>query len=348
MYKDLNEIIPVFSIIMPVYNVKKYLALSIHSILAQTFGEFELILIDDGSTDGCEKICDEFAEKNKKITVYHQENKGLLAARRAGIKRAKGNYIIHVDSDDLCSVVLLESLKSVIDSYEPDMIIYHYSRLHDDGTVDEIEPIYKNEIKMVPKEEILKIFASTVKLNSMCTKCTNRNKVDIEDDYTGYGRLNMAEDELQSVALIENCETFIYISQPLYYYRINVKSITNVFDKRKGLDSIKAKKRVHKMLIKCYASPSIISGFQKKYIHCINSYILEYAYYAKHKREFYGFRSLLKKEEIKFLDDNAVNLIDRAIYRCCQLDLFIPIKLMSYVHHLHRKGKFQCQIIRKG
>ena len=91
---------PVLSIIVPVYNVEKYLARCIDSILAQTFTDFELILVDDGSPDNCGKICDEYAGKDPRIIVIHKENGGVSSARNHGLDIARGEYITFVDSDD--------------------------------------------------------------------------------------------------------------------------------------------------------------------------------------------------------------------------------------------------------
>ena len=91
---------PVLSIIVPVYNVEKYLARCIDSILAQTFTDFELILVDDGSTDNSGEICDEYAGKDPRIIVIHKENGGVSSARNHGLDIARGEYITFVDSDD--------------------------------------------------------------------------------------------------------------------------------------------------------------------------------------------------------------------------------------------------------
>ena len=92
-----------FSVIVPIYKVEKYLNKCIDSILKQTFQDFELILVDDGSPDKCPKICDEYAKKDKRVRVIHKENAGLVAARNTGIKEAKGDYICYVDGDDWIS-----------------------------------------------------------------------------------------------------------------------------------------------------------------------------------------------------------------------------------------------------
>lgn len=96
------------SIIVPIYNAEQYISKCIESILAQTYRDFELILVDDGSTDMCGKICDEYAKQDSRVHVIHQENKGVSAARNAGISLAKGEYIMFVDSDDFITENMLE------------------------------------------------------------------------------------------------------------------------------------------------------------------------------------------------------------------------------------------------
>ena len=95
---------PKISIIVPVYKVEKYLHKCIDSILAQTFKDFELILVDDGSPDNCGKICDEYAKRDNRIVVVHKENGGQASARNRGINIARGDYIGFVDSDDWIDV----------------------------------------------------------------------------------------------------------------------------------------------------------------------------------------------------------------------------------------------------
>ena len=92
----MNEI----SIIVPIYNVAEYLEECIQSILVQRMNSIEIILVDDGSTDGCAELCDFYAEKDRRIIVIHKENGGLVSARKEGLKRATGKYIAYVDGDD--------------------------------------------------------------------------------------------------------------------------------------------------------------------------------------------------------------------------------------------------------
>ena len=109
------------SVIVPVYNVEPYLRECIDSILSQTYRDFELILVDDGSPDNCGAICDEYAEKDTRIRVIHQENGGLSAARNAGLDIARGEYVTFVDSDDKVSSRYLECLYKMLINNEADV-----------------------------------------------------------------------------------------------------------------------------------------------------------------------------------------------------------------------------------
>lgn len=119
------------SIIIPVYNVKPYLKRCVDSILTQTYKDFELILVDDGSTDGCGVICDDYKKVDSRIRVIHQVNGGLSAARNTGLDSAVGEYILIVDSDDYISPILLEKCLQAIDGY--DLVAFSYQNVDEDG-----------------------------------------------------------------------------------------------------------------------------------------------------------------------------------------------------------------------
>ena len=106
------------SIIIPVYNVEKYLRECLDSILAQSYKDFEIILVDDGSTDSSGNICDEYSMKYENIKVLHKNNNGLSSARNAGLDIAQGEYILFIDSDDVVSPVMLETLMAHVAGYD--------------------------------------------------------------------------------------------------------------------------------------------------------------------------------------------------------------------------------------
>ena len=115
---------PVVSVIIPVYNVEKYLEECIDSVLAQTYQNIEIILVDDGSTDSSGLICDRYAEKNTNISVIHQKNSGLSAARNSGLNKANGDYIYFLDSDDYISADAIEKLFSIAENDKSDIVFF--------------------------------------------------------------------------------------------------------------------------------------------------------------------------------------------------------------------------------
>jgi glycosyltransferase involved in cell wall biosynthesis len=118
--------VPKISIIVPVYKVEQYLKRCVNSILAQTYKDFELILVNDGTPDNCGVICDYFAEQDKRIRVVHKENGGLSSARNAGIEVAEGEYIGFVDSDDWITNDMFEYLLNLIEEYDCDVSSVSY------------------------------------------------------------------------------------------------------------------------------------------------------------------------------------------------------------------------------
>ena len=112
---------PKISIIVPIYNVEKYLDKCVSSILNQTFTDFELLLVDDGSPDRCGEMCDEYAKKDSRVKVIHRKNGGLSAARNSGIDAACGKYIGFIDSDDYIEENMYEHLYDVITKYDADI-----------------------------------------------------------------------------------------------------------------------------------------------------------------------------------------------------------------------------------
>ena len=124
---------PLLSIIVPVYDVERYLPKCIDSILAQTFTDFELILVEDGSPDNCPALCDAAAAKDARIRVIHQKNRGLSAARNAGLDAARGEWIGFVDSDDYIAPEMYEALYKAVQSTGADLALCDYAEVDETG-----------------------------------------------------------------------------------------------------------------------------------------------------------------------------------------------------------------------
>lgn len=130
--------VPEISVIVPIYKVEKYLCRCIDSILAQTYTDFELILVDDGSPDNCGNICDEYAKKDQRIRVIHKKNGGVSSARNSALEVACGEYLTFCDSDDSYSPEWLSNLKDTIIQYSADVVVGNYCKISESNICDKI------------------------------------------------------------------------------------------------------------------------------------------------------------------------------------------------------------------
>ncbi|MBN2903996.1 MAG: glycosyltransferase family 2 protein [Enterococcus sp.] len=123
------------SLIIPIYNASTYLAFSLESLLSQPFQDFELILVDDGSTDASPSICDEYAAKDERIRVLHEPHSGVANSRQVGLEAAKGMYILYVDADDQVDPCMIADMYQVAVDQEADMVLCDYRELTHEGEV---------------------------------------------------------------------------------------------------------------------------------------------------------------------------------------------------------------------
>ena len=119
---------PLLSVVTPVYNMSQYLNHCVSSILDQTFFDFEVLLIDDGSTDQSPYMCDKYADEDTRVRVFHKKNGGIASARNLGIEQAKGEYIVFVDSDDYIHPRMFEYLVNEIEKHNVDIIVFNLKR----------------------------------------------------------------------------------------------------------------------------------------------------------------------------------------------------------------------------
>ena len=225
------------SIIVPVYQVEKYIRQCIDSILAQTFTDFELILVDDGSKDNSGKICDEYAEKDKRIRVIHKENDGLSDARNKGLDNASGNYFMFVDGDDYIAPNMAECLYKKISEAKADIAACNYRYIFEsDGekdfaTENKAEVINANEIFYNRKNERNYGFW-TVAWN----KLYKREK--FKSLSFRFGKYH--EDEFWANDIYQMDIKAVTVSESLYYYRQRGNSIMGNKNIRKCFDIIDA------------------------------------------------------------------------------------------------------------
>ena len=225
------------SVIVPVYKVEKYLPQCIDSILAQTYKDFELILIDDGSPDNCGKMCDEYAQRDARVRVIHQKNGGLSAARNAGIDMAKGEYIAFVDSDDYVSEEYLEKLYSCLVCNNADISICGMLSFFDGKKLDSAESIKKDRTVMTGREACLSIYKMDGRVPVMAWG--KMYKASLFDNIR-YPNGLIHEDDATTPRLFYKAKNVAMFADALYFYRAREDSITNATFSAKRFDGVKA------------------------------------------------------------------------------------------------------------
>jgi glycosyltransferase involved in cell wall biosynthesis len=227
--------LPLISVIVPVYKVEPYLARCIDSILAQTFTDFELILIDDGSPDNCGRICDEYSQKSNRIQVIHKENGGLSSARNAGIDWAFANsnsqWITFIDSDDWIHPQYLELLLSGANSTHTDICICEYTKTSKLSDFEKINNF--NTQELTPEDLFVNHHATSV-----IACCKLYKKSCFENIRYPLGKLH--EDEYTTYKILFEKSSISYLEEPLYFYFTNSNSIMNSEWSPKRLDAIGA------------------------------------------------------------------------------------------------------------
>ncbi len=276
---------PKISVIVPVYNAEKYLRRCIDSILAQTFTDFELLLIDDGSKDKSGEICDEYARKDNRVKVFHKENGGVSSARQCGLDNTTGSYVIHADPDDWCDKDMLELMYANAVSQKADMVICDYWMSLKNREIY----IYQNPQKLEARNVQNKIFRQEL-FGSCWNKLIN---IEIIRKYGIHfpQNINLWEDAFFHCSLLMYNIKISYLNKAFYHYDFHTNTNSMVrnlsknyinqqiafvdyFEKEQNIDPDSLfvtkcaiiEKAFYCNVVPCYEIHLLFENFNKKYI----------------------------------------------------------------------------------
>lgn len=332
---------PKLSIIVPVYNVRQYLNKCVDSILAQTFRDFELIIVDDGSIDGSGEICDEYAKKDSRIKVIHQQNAGQSCARNFGIKFATGDYIGFSDSDDWIEPEMYEKMLKVAETQKADIVICRLQTVSEKGK-DIIEVTgYKEFITMDRWEATREILKDDLMRSYPVNKIYRRSL------FRGitFPLFRYFEDTSTIYKLIYKANKIVTTPYIGYNYRLNPNSTCNNTD----IDYSKKVKREYDNAL----------AFGERYMFCKQDEKLSDVKVVCANKAYMRIRSFihlqahknitLTSKQEKEIDTimNSFELcdlecfswrekIDFLAYKYCKPMLMIYLKILSIVHPLSR------------
>ena len=215
------------SVIVPIYNTEKYLVECVESIRKQTYSNIEIILVDDGSTDASIEICDEFAEKDSRVRVFHKKNEGVAVARNFGIQQSNGQYVVIVDSDDIAVDRMIEVLYTQIKENDADIAVGNYY-IYDESDGNFYYYITDDDycVEVLSSQELIDRQAGAWKWNStafMLTTFKLYKKVLFDDVSFTHGR--RFDDEASTHRLFLRSKKTVFVNDNVYLYRRRSGSI---------------------------------------------------------------------------------------------------------------------------
>lgn len=213
---------PLISVIVPIYNVEKYLEQCIESIMNQTYENLEIILVDDGATDNCPQICDKYADTDKRIKVIHKSNGGLSDARNVGLKIASGEYIGFVDSDDFIEPTMYEKLISGCLTHQVQIATCGRRNVDENG--DSINEMFTiSDVTTFTTKEVINGIITWNKFDvASWDKIYKRDLFKDEQFPVGM----YSEDLVIIPSIIKKCNKVVHVAEALYCYRQRLGSIT--------------------------------------------------------------------------------------------------------------------------
>lgn len=302
------------SIIVPVYNAGEYLQPMINSVLAQTYKNIELILVDDGSTDGSADVCDKAALKDDRITVIHKANEGQSAARNTGLNKASGDIIAFVDHDDILHPQMYELMLISMCQYNVGVCACDFSNVTQDKIAElEFETDQPQTSLILRKEWLHDLFSPTWR-TPVWNKIYKREVL----EGVRFGKLHLGEDNLFSYQVIKQSENVAFVHKPMYFQRMHGDNFEYTGEKY-FTDLLYAKELIlHDVKKSC---KNEYEHFRKLFLYeCVRIF----NYYVKRS----GFEDQ-KKTTLKFIRDNsnALMLSDMPIGHKL---LFTKLRLVSH------------------
>lgn len=220
-----------FYVIIPVYKAENYVSECLDSVLSQTYQNFKIIAVDDGSPDNSGDICDKYALKDDRITVVHKQNEGQLSARSAGINLvlkecSENDFVVFLDSDDYLSINALEIINSAICRNDCDMVVYSIQRVFEGKYVADFSQTKPFVGTVDNKKELYNIVFNDFQYNSLCRKAISV-KLLSQTDNSKYYHIRFGEDLLQCLPIYQKCKKAAFIPDVLYNYTFNPASVTS-------------------------------------------------------------------------------------------------------------------------
>jgi len=281
------------SVVIPVYNVEKYLSECLDSVVNQTYKNLQIILVDDGSTDFSGKICDVYAEKDNRITVVHQKNAGAGAAKNTGLDLVKGEYFSIIDSDDYIELDMYEKMVNSLEKYNVDIVQCLFRNVFVNDSFDRKYKIKSNYPKVLTSKRFLKEYLYDWKYAIFWNKLFKSSL--LKEIRFPVGR--KIDDEFFTYKLVCNAKKVVNIDNILYNYRMRKTSVMNENDTDRFIyDRIDCFVERYDYIRKKYPS------LDKKYLTKLYDSLLYYKTQVNNTEKLEKYISKIQKPKINKID----------------------------------------------
>lgn len=343
---------PLVSVIVPIYNVEKYLDRCLQSVFLQSYKKLEIILVDDGSPDSCPSLCDEYAKKDVRVRVLHKKNEGLGMARNTGLELATGKYTLFIDSDDYLAENMVERLVCKAEHINADIVYSGYFYETTNHEMLEIRDFKKEQIfKGNDTNEVALAFITNQNKLKVCLQRTVwhalylRELIEVNKIKFPSERQIPSEDLIFQSQITQVARVICFIPDCLYYYCFNNNSITMNFKKNRYLKLANEKNA----LLKIYFNLDANKYVNNLYFISIKSY-----FYNLVGQKNIAFSAKIKiindvvmdmhRDCLKQLEPNAFSKIEKIYYTLiCKKNkylLFFFCYIINILYKITNKTRF--------
>ena len=281
------------SVVIPVYNVEKYLSECLDSVINQTYKKLQIILVDDGSTDFSGKICDVYAEKDNRITVVHQKNAGAGAAKNTGLELIDGDYFSIIDSDDYIELDMYEKMVNSLEKYNADIVQCLFRNVFVNDSFDRKYKIKGNYPKVLTSKSFLKEYLYDWKYAIFWNKLFKKSL--LQNIKFPVGR--KIDDEFFTYKLVCNAKKVVNIDNILYNYRMRKTSVMNENDTDRLIYD-----RIDCFVERYNYVSDIYPSLDKKYLTKLYDSLLYYKTQVNNTEKLEKYISKIQKPKINKID----------------------------------------------
>lgn len=316
---------PLISVIVPIYNVEKYLARCVDSIVNQTYKNLEIILVDDGSPDSCPQMCDDYAKKDSRIKVVHKKNGGLSDARNAGMAVATGEYISFIDSDDYVSDDFFECLLDVINKENSDIAECSVVKFYEDNRFDEFSDDLS--VKTYDTQDAMSALIAENPFHQHVWNKLYKTEL-VKDIPYAVGKLN--EDEFWTYQVFGRANKVSKLNKTMYYYFQRNSSIMGVGYNIRRLDALEAKANRQKYIENNFPDLSTQAKIDL-YGSCIFAYqsVMKFMSGADKKNALELIRKYRKMYNLSFDEINTIKDSSKKYFMFAKFNFYLCCKMRA-------------------